>query len=52
METASESVDHFAYYAKVCAEQFGNIVEDWVTFNEPIVHVEMSYIHGYHYLPS
>lgn len=47
--TNYEIVEHFAYFARVCAEEFGDIVTDWVTFNEPIVHVEMSYIHGYHY---
>jgi len=41
--------DHFAYYAKTAVENFGDIVKYWVTFNEPIVHVEMSYLYGYHY---
>ena len=41
--------DHFAYYASVCAEQFGDLVEMWTTFNEPIVHVECSYIYKFHY---
>ncbi|HZJ87203.1 MAG TPA: glycoside hydrolase family 1 protein, partial [Erysipelothrix sp.] len=41
--------DHFAFYAKTAVELFGDIVEHWVTFNEPIVHVEMSYIQPYHY---
>ena len=47
--TAKRSSDDFAYYAKVCAEQFGDIVKCWVTFNEPIVHVECSYIYKFHY---
>lgn len=47
--TNYDIVEHFAYFAKVCAQEFGDIVTEWFTFNEPIVHVEMSYIHGYHY---
>src|SRR5699024_2268639 len=27
--TNYEIVEHFAYYAKVCAEQFGDIITDW-----------------------
>lgn len=44
-----EITDHFAYYAKVCIEEFGDLVKHWVTFNEPIVHVECSYLWGFHY---
>ncbi|MDE8104728.1 glycoside hydrolase family 1 protein [Erysipelothrix rhusiopathiae] len=41
--------DAFAYYASVCVETFGDLVTYWTTFNEPIVHVECSYLYGYHY---
>lgn len=41
--------DKFAFYARTCVEQFGDLVKYWVTFNEPIVHVECSYIYEFHY---
>lgn len=44
-----EITDHFEHYAKVCAQEFGDLVSTWTTFNEPIVHVEMSYLYGHHY---
>ena len=44
-----ESVDDFAYYAKVAFEQFGDLVHKWTTFNEPTVHIECGYLYGYHY---
>lgn len=47
--TNPEIADHFAYYAKTCVEQFGDLIQDWTTFNEPIVHVECSYIYEFHY---
>ncbi|XUB57093.1 6-phospho-beta-glucosidase [Enterococcus sp. DIV0724b] len=44
-----ESVDAFAFYANTCFELFGDLVERWTTFNEPVVHVECGYLYGYHY---
>lgn len=44
-----ESIDHFAYYAKVAFENFGDLVKDWTTFNEPMVHIECGYLYQYHY---
>ena len=44
-----EVVEYFANYAKVCFELFGDYVDRWITFNEPIVHVEMGYLLQYHY---
>lgn len=44
-----EIADHFAYYAQVCIEEFGDLVSKWTTFNEPIVHVECSYLYEFHY---
>ena len=44
-----ESVDDFAFYAKTAFEQFGDLVHDWTTFNEPMVHVECGYLYGFHY---
>ncbi|MGX7417230.1 glycoside hydrolase family 1 protein [Carnobacterium gallinarum] len=44
-----ESVDAFAYYAKIAFELFGDIVKKWTTFNEPLVHIECGYLYGFHY---
>lgn len=47
--TNAEVTDHFAFYAQTCIEEFGDLVKDWTTFNEPIVHVECSYLYEFHY---
>ena len=44
-----EVVNHYASFAKICFEHFGDRVKRWFTFNEPIVHVECGYLLGYHY---
>ncbi|MFL2106322.1 glycoside hydrolase family 1 protein [Desemzia sp. FAM 23991] len=44
-----ESIEHFAYYADTAFEQFGDIVQDWMTFNEPIVHVQCGYLGNDHW---
>lgn len=44
-------VHDFAYYAKTAFDCFGDLVEDWVTFNEPIVPIEMGYLNDKH-LPA
>lgn len=44
-----ESVNHFAYYAQTAFEQFGDLVNYWTTFNEPIVHVTCGYLGEYHW---
>lgn len=44
-----ETVYAFRDYAKCCFEHFGDLVDDWTTFNEPIVHVECGYLYQYHY---
>jgi 6-phospho-beta-glucosidase len=46
-----EVVKEFAYYAKVAFKNFGDLVENWVTFNEPIVPIEMGYLNDKH-LPA
>ncbi|MEG0732029.1 MAG: glycoside hydrolase family 1 protein [Vagococcus sp.] len=46
---ASESVTAFAFYAKTAFEEFGDLVEEWTTFNEPLVHIECGYLYGFHY---
>lgn len=47
--TSKEVVDHYVTYAKTCFELFGDLVDRWFTFNEPIVHVEMAYLYQHHY---
>lgn len=44
-----ESVDAFGFYAKTAFELFGDLVQRWTTFNEPVVHIECGYLYGYHY---
>ncbi|MGM0169272.1 6-phospho-beta-glucosidase [Enterococcus sp. AZ135] len=46
---ARESTEHFAYYASIAFEQFGDIVKKWVTFNEPLVHIECGYYGDAHW---
>nr|WP_304502749.1 family 1 glycosylhydrolase [Caldalkalibacillus mannanilyticus] len=46
-----EVVEEFVQYAQTAFECFGDIVEQWVTFNEPIVPIEMGYLHDQH-LPA
>lgn len=44
-----DSIRHFAYYAKTAFELFGDLVDYWTTFNEPIVHVTCGYLGEYHW---
>ncbi|MDH6365180.1 6-phospho-beta-glucosidase [Enterococcus sp. PF1-24] len=44
-----ESVDAFAFYAKVAFENFGDLIHKWTTFNEPLVHIEAGYLQEFHY---
>lgn len=41
----------YAYrdYAQTCFELFGDLVDTWFTFNEPIVPVEAGYLADFHY---
>lgn len=45
---SKETVDAFVHYSKQCFELFGEYVDEWTTFNEPIVPVEMGYFNFYH----
>lgn len=36
--------DYFARYTRIVAREFGDIVSNWVTINEPMVYVLMGYI--------
>lgn len=42
-------ITDYIHYAKTCFEQFGDCVDYWTTFNEPIVPVEMGYLNHYHW---
>src|SRR5699024_4733240 len=44
-----EAVDEYVYFAKTCFALFGDRVKKWMTFNEPIVTVEMGYLEKNHY---
>ena len=46
-----ETVKEFRNYARHAFELFGDLVHEWVTFNEPIVPVEMGYLNDKH-LPA
>lgn len=46
---ARESADHFAYYAQVAFAEFGDLVKNWATFNEPLVHIECGYMGDAHW---
>lgn len=42
-------VEAYVNYAKTCFKLFGDRVKYWMTFNEPIVPVEASYLYNWHY---
>ncbi|HFI0405320.1 TPA: glycoside hydrolase family 1 protein [Streptococcus suis] len=44
-----EIVRAYAAYARTCFELFDDLVDRWITFNEPIVPVECGYLGNYHY---
>ena len=43
---SSEVVEHFARYVQFVVENLGDLVEDWVTINEPNVYLFHGYIEG------
>lgn len=43
-----ESADWFEYYAKVVAENFGDKIKNFITFNEPSVFLGCGYLIGEH----
>lgn len=47
--TSREVVYEYVKFAKTCFEKFGDLVECWFTFNEPIVAIECQYLYGHHY---
>ena len=44
-----ETVYAFRDFAATCFELFGDLVDTWFTFNEPIVPVEAGYLGDFHY---
>lgn len=40
--------DHFAAYARICFEQFGDLVKNWFTINEPATYCNLGYESGAH----
>lgn len=44
-----ETVEAYERYARICFEEFSDVVDYWITFNEPIVPVECGYFYNYHY---
>ena len=40
------SSKYFSRYAKYCAENFGDLVDFWITINEPLVYITFSYLMG------
>ena len=44
-----DTVDAYVDYARFCFESYGDLVDQWVTFNEPIVPVEFGYFYDGHY---
>lgn len=47
--TNKDVVEYYANYADKAFELFGDLVDRWFTFNEPIVHVEEQYLNQNHY---
>lgn len=43
------TVEAYESYAHTCFELFDEFVDVWMTFNEPIVHVECGYLNQHHY---
>jgi len=39
-------VDDFEHYAAVCFREFGDLVKDWITFNEPWCSTVLGYANG------
>ena len=42
-----KAVDHFLAYSRRVVAEFKNMVDFWITFNEPMVYIGASYLAGY-----
>lgn len=45
----SKVINHFVEYAKICFLEFGDLVDEWITFNEPIVPIEACYLYKFYW---
>ncbi|WP_339021751.1 glycoside hydrolase family 1 protein [Spiroplasma endosymbiont of Atherix ibis] len=43
------TIELYLKYAKKCFGLFGDIVDEWATFNEPSANVECQYLYGFHF---
>lgn len=41
-----ENIHHFEKYVKFCAENFGDLIDFWITINEPTVYAGAAYFDG------
>jgi len=39
-------VDYFARYTELIVKEMGNLIDYWVTLNEPMVHISNGYVRG------
>ncbi|QGS52275.1 glycoside hydrolase family 1 protein [Spiroplasma tabanidicola] len=44
-----KTIELFLGFAKKCFELFGDIVDEWTTFNEPLADVDAKYLYAWHY---
>jgi beta-glucosidase len=43
---ATETVEEFVRFAELAAEEFGDLVDYWITLNEPLAYVYQGYVAG------
>jgi len=43
---ATETVEEFVRFAQLAAEEFGDLVDYWITLNEPLAYVYQGYVAG------
>jgi beta-glucosidase len=44
--SSPEVIKHFELFATLCAEAFGDLVDYWITINEPLAYAYQSYVNG------
>lgn len=45
---SKQVLEKFVGFSKICFENFGDLVDLWIVFNEPLVIVDSAYVWGYH----